>query len=579
MPRITLLRNWALVLSCTLLAAPIVSGQQSSPTGTNATVAGPTIYVQMIDTVDSSRDPAGKQYRGGLTRPVNLGNGVIILQGSPATVVLVRNGSGWNVQLSSVVIKGQVTTVTSNPGILTGAAAQSNVAAAANAANAILGRFGRKPNTYSPDGVVSMGQRVILTPGLTLSFVLSATQVLPEVNPAPAPVAQNPAAPAATAAQPPPAAAGQSVPAQGNCTPTALAQTSRSETACFYCAEGTGTVTYVTNIFQATLTSFADFVKIDDAFKKYVEQETGYKGFPTASYCHYWSGLNSKYLAQDFRERELNQARMLTRIKLVETDWTYIPQSSNETNSSQSSHTVPAEPSAPAVSASRLSPGATPAAIAVQPPAAAVAGQSVPAQQAPATFTQYLFCTGVASPQSTTYYSGVIITHERNMNPVHVAFFEFLKQQYSYKGPGEYPYDLQCYGVRSAEEARSVEQRYVNGDRQNKRNVIETGWTYRQDTPTVASAKDKPFYCFGYNDNKNVYFSDTFEVPPNYRSNTNLIILFVDFLTEKYGVSGRYGWGGGVDCSFGGKAKQDVGAGYKIVETGWKPKTLPPVWH
>ena len=107
-------------------------------------------------------------------------------------------------------------------------------------------------------------------------------------------------------------------------------------------------------------------------------------------------------------------------------------------------------------------------------------------QFAPPPVTQYLFCTGVASPQSTIYYSGTIATTEKNLNPVHVAFFQFLKQQYSYKGPGEYPGDLQCYGLHSVEEARSVEQRYVNGDRQNKRNVIETGWTYHGAPAPVA---------------------------------------------------------------------------------------------
>jgi len=81
-------------------------------------------------------------------RPVNIGNGVIIAQGSAATVVLVKTDR-LDVQISSLVIKGQVTAVTSNPGTVIGAAGQSNVANAANAANAVLGSFGRKPGTYS----------------------------------------------------------------------------------------------------------------------------------------------------------------------------------------------------------------------------------------------------------------------------------------------------------------------------------------------------------------------------------------------------------------------------------------------
>jgi len=111
---------------------------------------------------------------------------------------------------------------------------------------------------------------------------------------------------------------------------------------------------------------------------------------------------------------------------------------------------------------------------------------------APPPVTQYLFCVGAASPQSTIYYSGTIVTTEKNTNPVHVAFFQFLKQKYSYKGPGDYPGDLQCTGVRTLEEARSYEQIYVNRDRQNKRNVIETGWTYNGAPPPPAPQGQDP---------------------------------------------------------------------------------------
>jgi hypothetical protein len=111
-----------------------------------------------------------------------------------------------------------------------------------------------------------------------------------------------------------------------------------------------------------------------------------------------------------------------------------------------------------------------------------VGGQAV-GKAPPPPVAQYLFCVGAASPQSAIYYSGTIVTTEKNLNPVPVAFFQFLKQQYSYKGPGDYPGDLQCTRVRTLEEARSYEQIYVNRDRQNKRNVIETGWTYNGAPP------------------------------------------------------------------------------------------------
>ena len=186
-------------------AQSTLSAQGATATGIPQAAAVPPAFVKIIDLVDSTRDPAGKVYRGGLVRPVNIGNGVIIAQGSPAPVVLVRNGSGWNLQLTSLVIKGQVTPVRSEPGIFVLARPRKKaLAAAANRANAILGRFGRKPSTYSPVAAVEMGRQVVLMPGLTLSFVL---------NPVPVPAPPTPVAAAvARAAQPLPSstAAGQS---------------------------------------------------------------------------------------------------------------------------------------------------------------------------------------------------------------------------------------------------------------------------------------------------------------------------------------------------------------------------------
>lgn len=333
MSRITCLTACALAFCCMLLWVPSASAQQTSAAGILQPVAGSTVVVKMIDAVDSSSDPAGKQYRATVTEPVNAGNNVIIGQGSVATVTLARNGSGWVAQLTSLVINGQSVAVTSDSALVT-SAAQNAVGDAANALRSVLGGFGRGANPPSGVAAIATGARVILPPGTSLSFVLGA-------NPPP-----NAATPAASSAPVPSAA-----------------------------------------------------------------------------------------------------------------------------------DTAPVAPAA-------------------QPPAAAAARQGGPAQAqnqpvsppAPPVM-QYLFCTGVASPQSTIYYSGTIVTTEKNTNPVHVAFFQFLKQQYSYKGLGEYPGDLQCTGVRSVEEARSVEQLYVNRDRQNKRNVIETGWTYNgAPAPVVSSA-------------------------------------------------------------------------------------------
>ncbi len=63
MRRIPCLTDCALALCCMVLWVPIVSAQQTSAPGILQPVAGSTVIVKMIDAVDSSSDPAGKQYR------------------------------------------------------------------------------------------------------------------------------------------------------------------------------------------------------------------------------------------------------------------------------------------------------------------------------------------------------------------------------------------------------------------------------------------------------------------------------------------------------------------------------------
>ena len=69
-----------------------------------APAPGTTVVVQMMDALDSGSDPAGKQYRASVTKPVDTGNGVTIRQGAAAAVTLASSGSGWTAQLASVTI-------------------------------------------------------------------------------------------------------------------------------------------------------------------------------------------------------------------------------------------------------------------------------------------------------------------------------------------------------------------------------------------------------------------------------------------------------------------------------------------
>jgi hypothetical protein len=126
--------------------------------------------------VDSSKDPAGKQYRGMVMKPADGGNGVIVPQGSMAIVTLMKGQGGWSAHLQSLMVKGQPMNVTSSPAMVMGSA-QSTATGAASTVTSMIGSFGgfggHKPP--KPNGVeaIATGDRVMLPPGTQLQFVLS----------------------------------------------------------------------------------------------------------------------------------------------------------------------------------------------------------------------------------------------------------------------------------------------------------------------------------------------------------------------------------------------------------------------
>lgn len=174
-------------LSIFLLACTPLHAQTAPPAGTS-------VAVRMLDAVDSSRDPAGKQYRASVTKAVDAGNGVMIPQGAVAAVTLVNsnNGSGWTAQLVSVTVNGQPVAVTSGSASVT-AAAQTAAGNAVSSLNSMLGGFGHHVNAPAAATAIATGQRVVLPLGTTLSFVLSQP-------PASSPASTVPAASAGQAA-------------------------------------------------------------------------------------------------------------------------------------------------------------------------------------------------------------------------------------------------------------------------------------------------------------------------------------------------------------------------------------------
>ena len=182
-----------------------------------APAAGASVAVRTIDPIDSSKDPAGKQYRVSVTNAVDAGNGVTIPQGSVAALTLTHsgNGSGWTTQLVSVTVNGQPVAVTSGSASVA-AGAQTAASHAVSSLNSMLGGFGHHVSAPAAAAAIATGQRVLLPPGTTLSFVLSQP---PAVSPASEPVTA-PAAPAPNPASGPaatPADAGGPVTGMGIC--------------------------------------------------------------------------------------------------------------------------------------------------------------------------------------------------------------------------------------------------------------------------------------------------------------------------------------------------------------------------
>lgn len=158
-----------LVVALLLLSASINAGQALHAQTQTAPAAGTSVVVRMLDAVNSANDPAGKQYRASVAKAVNAANGVIIRQGAVAAVTLTKSGSGYAAQLASVTINGQPVAVASGSASVT-SAAQS---AASNAVRSALGGLGHHVSAPSGVSAVAVGQRVVLPPGTTLTFVLS----------------------------------------------------------------------------------------------------------------------------------------------------------------------------------------------------------------------------------------------------------------------------------------------------------------------------------------------------------------------------------------------------------------------
>lgn len=274
---------------------------------------GTSVSVRMIDPVDSNSDPAGKQYHATVTKNAKAANGAVIPQGSPATIALSHNGSGWLAQLTSITVNGQAVAVTSTAAAIGGggAAAQS----AANAVGSVLGGFGHHSNTAAQVAAAASGARVFLPPGTNLNFTLGAP---PAANSAPAAAAAPTSAVAppagtaptsANAPSPASAPASASAPSAGSAPNSASATSAAPAPAAapggestqaqpgsyFYCfTDYSGDKSYLSEIFfhpivrvngstdgstsGAAVATYQDYLSLlNVAFKKYLEKNYSFK--------------------------------------------------------------------------------------------------------------------------------------------------------------------------------------------------------------------------------------------------------------------------------------------------------------
>jgi len=252
----------------------------------------------MIDSIDSGSDSSGRQYRASVTKAVTAANGVVIAQGSPATVTLTSNGSGYTAQLSSITVNGQMVAVTSDFSTVS-VAAQYASAKAASAVGAVLGGLGHHVSAPASVAAAATGAHVSLPTGTTLTFVLAASP------------SQTQTAYAANAAVPNSVAPSQAVAAPGS------SQAAGSETTAFYCLTP---LTAQNAIYYSPIEHRGPATtqpEIESAFGAFLEKTYGIRVSITCTQ------INSSSQYEVERQQKIDDYR--TRYKVVETSWVYSP--------------------------------------------------------------------------------------------------------------------------------------------------------------------------------------------------------------------------------------------------------------
>ena len=418
------------LLTASVVSTPVLHAQ--------APAAGTAVSVRMIDTVNSASDPAGKQYRASVTTAVTAANDVSIPQGAAATVTLTSNGSGYTARLSSITLNGQAVAVTSNSASVSsvGQYAQSR---AANAVGSILGHHVSAPASVA---AAATGQRVSLPTGTTLTFVLGES---------PASNSGGSIAPAAQGGQPAPAQqTAYAAPA-----PAAAPAPGHDAYLCrYYGQKDAHPITYVTPIiYTGAPPNQAFFNYLNTTFDLSKIQ------YGTGSCRRYSNDPATQANSVDMLEKQWAASKT----EVIHVDWT---------NS----------PSENATATAKLASAATAAAV---PTAAAN--------------QHYVFCNSarVEVAGAVEYFSDIFPAVTLPQAPAgggkggnggeyvtavsafQRPFFAFLQKQYGYKDSGNYPTECAITYPPTAgglQQAQAAKRQLQDLARQNKGQVVETGW-------------------------------------------------------------------------------------------------------
>lgn len=283
-------------------AAPLVASQHAVRAEYAALPAGTAISVKLTEGIDSDRDPYGKQYAASIAAPVDLVGGQTIAAGSPATVVLIHNNSGWLSQLAGITVNGRKFRVTSSAGIVTILQGANSNAKPASAMATL--RELSAPANQAANSTTS-GQRVILPAATELRFVLIG---------------------AGTAAPAPRSSSRRANPVPARATAPAATPEPDAQTGVPYLCRandvpdrGVPITYYIADVFETS----DDLAEVEKQWREYLVTTYPYRFAHSSGTTAHCTRLNADTYSQKDSLEKLEQEWKSEKVQIVETRWHY----------------------------------------------------------------------------------------------------------------------------------------------------------------------------------------------------------------------------------------------------------------